>query len=63
MVVADRGPLIHLSIVQQFSLLQQIFHQVSTIPQVVDEVVTQGKGRPGEADLEQGMKDGWASYT
>lgn len=58
-VVADSGPLIHLSIVQQFHLLQQFFSQISVIPHVVDEVVTQGNGRPGTAELSQGIQDGW----
>jgi predicted nucleic acid-binding protein len=62
-VVADSGPLIHLSIVQQFHLLQQLFHQVSTIPHVVEEVATQGKGRPGDAELRQGIQDKWISIV
>jgi len=58
-VIADSGPLIHLAMVQQFHLLQHLFHQVSTIPQVVDEVVTQGNGRPGEAEVQKGIQHQW----
>jgi len=58
-VVADSGPCIHLAIAGQFPLLQQYFHQLFIIPQVYDEVVTQGKGRPGDSELRQAIKDGW----
>ena len=58
-VVADSGPLIHLSIVQCCHLLQQCFPRISIIPDVVDEVITQGQGRPGAAELHQAIQDGW----
>ena len=58
-VITDSGPLIHLSIVHQFHLLQHLFLQMSTIPQVIDEVITHGNGRPGEAELRQGIQDKW----
>ena len=58
-VVADSGPLIHLSIVHQFQLLKTFFQSCSTIAPVVEEVVTQGNGRPGEAELRQAMHDQW----
>ena len=58
-VVADSGPLIHLAIVGQFLLLKRYFHQLLIIPQVYDEVVTQGQGRPGDLELSQAVSDGW----
>ncbi|MBH0176988.1 MAG: DUF3368 domain-containing protein [Nitrospira sp.] len=58
-IVADSGPLIHLSIVQRFHLLQQCFHHISTIPDVLDEVITQGQGRPGAVELHRAIQDGW----
>jgi predicted nucleic acid-binding protein len=58
-VVADSGPFIHLAIVGQFLLLKHYFHPLLIIPQVYEEVVTQGKGRPGDPELRQAVKDGW----
>jgi uncharacterized protein len=58
-VVADSGPLIHLAIVGQFPLLKRYFHQLLIIPQVYDEVVTQGQGRPGDLELSQAVSNGW----
>lgn len=58
-VVADSGPFIHLAIVGQFLLLQHYFHQLLIIPEVYEEVVTQGKGRPGDPELRQAVRDGW----
>ncbi|ODS29840.1 MAG: hypothetical protein SCARUB_05058 [Candidatus Scalindua rubra] len=58
-VVADSGPLIHLSIIGQFFLLKEYLNNVLIIPQVYEEVVTQGKGRPGDSELRQAIKDGW----
>lgn len=58
-VIADSGPLIHLSMVHRFHLLQHLFQSVSTISQVIDEVVTQGNGRPGEAEVQKGIQDQW----
>jgi predicted nucleic acid-binding protein len=62
-VIADSGPLIHLSMVQQFHLLKQLFPQIATIPQVVEEVVTQGKGRPGADELQRAIQDKWISIA
>lgn len=59
MVVADSGPLIHLAIVERFFLLKHFFSQLLIIPQVYDEVVTQGQGRPGEAELRQAVQSRW----
>lgn len=58
-VVSDSGPLIHLSIVNQFSLLKQFFHRIFIVPQVYEEVVVQGKGRPGAGELLQAIQEGW----
>jgi len=58
-VVADSGPLIHLAIVGQFHLLKRYFHELVIIPQVYDEIVTHGKGRPGDTELRQAVRDQW----
>jgi predicted nucleic acid-binding protein len=59
LVVADSGLCIHLAIVGQFPLLQRYFPRLFIIPQVYDEVVTQGKGRPGDSELRHAVTDGW----
>ena len=58
-VVADSGPLIHLAIVGQFLLLKHCFHNLYIIPHIYDEVVTQGNGRPGDAELRQAILENW----
>jgi len=49
--VVDSGPFIHLAIVNQVDLLQRYFQPILILPQVYDEVVTQGRGRAGAAEL------------
>ena len=58
-LVADSGPLIHLAIVGQFHLLKRYFHELVIIPQVYDEIVTHGKGRPGDTELRQAVRVQW----
>jgi predicted nucleic acid-binding protein len=50
-VVSNASPLILLSGVQQFPRLQDLFGGVFITPQVYDEVVNRGKGRPGSSDV------------
>jgi uncharacterized protein len=61
--VSDSGPLIHLAIVGQFLLLPRYFNILLTIPQVYDEVVTQGQGKPGASELRHAESDGWMTVT
>jgi len=58
-VVPDSGPLIHLASVKQFSLLKRFFHTIHNIPQVYEEVVTQGQGRAGDFDVRQALQERW----
>lgn len=60
-VVADSGPLIHVAIIGQFPLLRRYFYKLLIIPQVYEEVATEGKGRPGEAELRQAVRDRWVA--
>jgi predicted nucleic acid-binding protein len=58
-VVTDSGPLIHLAAVNQFRLLNRFFQHLLIIPQVYEEVVTQGTGRPGSLELQQAFQQKW----
>lgn len=49
--VADSGPFIHLAVVNHVTLLQRYFQPLLILPQVYDEVVTQGMGRAGAPEL------------
>jgi predicted nucleic acid-binding protein len=50
-VVSNASPLILLSGVGEFARLQDLFGTVLITPQVYDEVVVRGKGRPGSAEV------------
>ena len=50
-VVADAGPLIALAAVGQFDLLRHVFGEIVVAPQVWDEVVVRGAGRPGAQEM------------
>jgi predicted nucleic acid-binding protein len=56
--VADSGPFIHLAVVNQTALLPRYFQPFLILPQVYDEVVTQGRGRAGAAELAAACTDG-----
>ena len=45
------SPLILLSGVGEFARLQDLFGSVLISPQVYDEVVVQGKGKPGSTEV------------
>ncbi len=57
--VSDASPLIHLAAIGQFSLLPVLFDEVLIPPTVWREVVQQGRGRPGAAELELARSEGW----
>lgn len=51
-VVADAGPLIHLSAIGQLDLIRRLFGEVLVPPSVFHEVVVVGQGLPGSIEVE-----------
>ena len=50
-IVSNATPLISLSLINQLGLLKALYGQVHIPPAVYEEVVTQGKGRPGAQEV------------
>lgn len=59
-VVADSGPLIHLSRIGHLTLLPTLFRSVHVPRQVFDEVVVDGAGLPGSEQLAEA---GWINVV
>ncbi len=57
--VSNSSPLIHLAAIGGFGLLRQFFDEILLPPAVWREVVDEGRGRPGAAEVEQAAQQGW----
>ena len=58
-VAADSSVLIGLSLIKQFDLLKELFHEIYVPYAVYDEVAIKGKGEPGAKEIEIAIKSGW----
>ena len=59
MVVCDSSTLIHLSAIGRLELLKDFFGRLTVPTAVWREVVEQGSGRPGVAEVEAACREGW----
>jgi predicted nucleic acid-binding protein len=58
-VVSDTSPLVHLSRVGLFSLLEAFYGRLLIPPAVWREAVEEGRGRVGEAEVRAAVGAGW----
>lgn len=56
---SNASPLIHLAAIHRFALLRDFFDEVIIPPAVWCEVVDEGKGRAGAAEVQQAADEGW----
>ena len=52
-VISNASPLILLAKIGHFDLLHRLFNEIVVAPEVWDEVVVRGAGRPGAAEMQQ----------
>lgn len=62
-IVADSSVFIHLAPIGRVPLLQSLFGNLLVPPAVWQEVVTQGKDRPGAAELRTAVEEGWITVV
>lgn len=62
-IVADSSVIIHLAAIGRLDLLRQMYGAVILPPAVWDEVVVQGRGRPGEQELRKAAMEGWTTVV
>jgi predicted nucleic acid-binding protein len=58
--VVDSGPLISLAAVGQVELLREQCGEILIVPAVEREVIAEGQGRAGEAELREALTTAWA---
>src|SRR5687768_9361270 len=58
-VISDASPLVHLSAIERFDLLKQLYPVLLIPPAVWAEVTVAGQGRPGAAEVLAAVEIGW----
>ncbi len=59
MVLSDSSTLIHLAAIGHLSLLLQFFDHLVIPTAVWREIVQEGRGRPGQREVEEACAEGW----
>jgi predicted nucleic acid-binding protein len=59
LVISDTSTLIHLAAIGRLDLLKKFYKHITIPPAVWREVVEQGGGRAGAAEVEQARRAGW----
>ncbi len=62
-IVTNAGPLIYLSVLNRFTLLQQLFATVWLPQAVYQEVIVHGQGLPGTQETRDAVEAGWLKPT
>jgi predicted nucleic acid-binding protein len=57
-VISDSSPLVHLSAIGRFAVLERLYPNLLIPPAVFQEVAVAGKGRAGAQELEAAIKTG-----
>ncbi|MCK4393381.1 DUF3368 domain-containing protein [Candidatus Bipolaricaulota bacterium] len=57
--IVDSSTLIHLSCIGRLALLREFHGKVAIPPAVWEEVVEEGRGRPGAHEVEAARRSGW----
>jgi len=57
--VSNASPLIHLAAIGRFQLLRVFFDEICVPPAVWREIVEQGRGRAGAAEVQEAAEEGW----
>lgn len=59
LVISDSSTLIHLTAIDRLHLLRAFYVKITIPPAVWNEVVEQGKGRAGAAEVREACRSGW----
>lgn len=59
LVISDSSVLIHLAGIERLTLLRDLYRRITIIPAVWKEVVEQGRGRAGAAQVQEARQSGW----
>lgn len=58
-VISNAGPLIYLSVLNRFPLLEELFGTVFVPEAVYQEVALHGRGQPGAGEVQAAIAAGW----
>jgi len=53
LVISDSSPIMNLAIISQLPIIQELFGKIVIPEEVWDELVIEGKGKPGTNEIEK----------